>query len=147
MTAYNLLIILIIMIKVVFILLKLTAFYNRVMGNTDTLFGTNILFWADRVEFIYTFLMAILIISLFRNAIKDGQICIYDKETLFLMYVFGFILLFTADWNEFISESTIITNIQNMLGIKPKVEVKKESTQEETQEETQEGDHPPYRSW
>lgn len=141
MTAYNLLIILIIMIKVVFILLKLTAFYNRVMGNTDTLFGTNILFWADRVEFIYTFLMAILIISLFRNAIKDGQICIYDKETLFLMYVFGFILLFTADWNEFISESTIITNIQIMLGIKPKVEVKKQETN------VQENDHPPYRSW
>ena len=147
MTAYNLLIILIIMIKVVFILLKLTAFYNRVMGIKDTLFSTNVLFWADRVEFIYTFLMAILIIALFRNAVKVGVLCIYDKETIFLMYVFGFILLFTADWNEFISESTIITNIQNMLGIKPKVEVKKESTQEETQEETQEGDHPPYRSW
>jgi len=57
------------------------------------------------------------------------------------MYVFGFILLFTADWNEFISESTIITNIQNILGIKPKVEVKKEETHIE------EGDHPPYRSW
>ena len=136
MTAYNLLIILIIMIKVIFILLKGLAFYNRVMGIKDTLFSTNVLFWADRVEFIYTFLMAILIIALFRNAIKDGQICIYDKETLFLMYVFGFILLFTADWNEFISESTIITNVQNILGIKPKVEVKKETQPP-----------PPYRSW
>ena len=141
MTAYNLLIILIIMIKVVFILLKLTAFYNRVMGIKDTLFSTNVLFWADRVEFIYTFLMAILIIALFKNAVKDGQICIYDKETLFLMYVFGFILLFTADWNEFISESTIITNIQIMLGIKVKEEVKKHETTVE------ENDHPPYRSW
>ena len=144
MSAYNLLIILIIMIKVIFILLKGMAFYNRVMGIKDTLFSTNVLFWADRVEFIYTFLMAILIIALFKNAVKVGVLCIYDKETIFLMYVFGFILLFTADWNEFISESTIITNIQNMLGIK----VKKESTQERTNvEETQEGDHPPYRSW
>ena len=141
MSAYNLLIILIIMIKVVFILLKLVAFYNRVMGIKDTLFSTNVLFWADRVEFIYTFLMAILIIALFKNAVKVGVLCIYDKETIFLMYVFGFILLFTADWNEFISESTIITNIQNILGIKPKVEVKKEETHIE------EGDHPPYRSW
>ena len=142
MSAYNLLIILIIMIKVIFVLLKLVAFYNRVMGNKDTLFSTNLLFWADRVEFIYTFLMAILIIALFRNAVKDGVLCIYDKETIFLMYVFGFILLFTADWNEFISESTIITNIQNILGIKPKVEeVKKEETHLE------EGDHLPYRSW
>jgi hypothetical protein len=138
MTAYNLLIILIIIIKVIFILLKLTAFYNRVMGIKDTLFSTNVLFWADRVEFIYTFLMAILIIALFRNAIKDGQICIYDKETLFLMYVFGFILLFTADWNEFISESTIITYVQNILGIKPK-------PKEEVKKETQVP--PPYRSW
>ena len=141
MTAYNLLIILIIIIKVIFILLKGFAFYNKVMGNTDTLFGTNILFWADRVEFIYTFLMAILIIALFKNAVKVGVLCIYDKETIFLMYVFGFILLFTADWNEFISESTIITNIQIMLGIKPKVEVKKQETN------VQENDHPPYRSW
>ena len=142
MSAYNLLIILIIMIKVIFVLLKLTAFYNRVMGIKDTLFSTNVLFWADRVEFIYTFLMAILIIALFKNAVKVGVLCIYDKETIFLMYVFGFILLFTADWNEFISESTIITNIQNILGIKPKVEeVKKEETHIE------EGDHPPYRSW
>lgn len=141
MSAYNLLIILIIMIKVIFILLKLTAFYNRVMGIKDTLFSTNVLFWADRVEFIYTFLMAILIIALFKNAVKVGVLCIYDKETIFLMYVFGFILLFTADWNEFISESTIITNIQIMLGIKPKVEVKKQETN------VQENDHPPYRSW
>jgi hypothetical protein len=133
------------MIKVIFILLKLTAFYNRVMGNKDTLFSTNILFWADRVEFIYTFLMAILIIALFKNAVKVGVLCIYDKETIFLMYVFGFILLFTADWNEFISESTIITNIQNMLGIKLKP---KEVKKVETQVETQEGDYtPPYRSW
>jgi hypothetical protein len=129
------------MIKVIFILLKLTAFYNRVMGIKDTLFSTNVLFWADRVEFIYTFLMAILIIALFKNAVKVGVLCIYDKETIFLMYVFGFILLFTADWNEFISESTIITNIQIMLGIKPKVEVKKQETN------VQENDHPPYRSW
>ena len=141
MSAYNLLIILIIMIKVVFILLKLVAFYNRVMGIKDTLFSTNVLFWADRVEFIYTFLMAILIIALFKNAVKVGVLCIYDKETIFLMYVFGFILLFTADWNEFISESTIITNIQNILGIKPKVEVKKQET------DVEENDHPPYRSW
>ena len=141
MSAYNLLIILIIMIKVVFILLKLVAFYNRVMGIKDTLFSTNVLFWADRVEFIYTFLMAILIIALFKNAVKVGVLCIYDKETIFLMYVFGFILLFTADWNEFISESTIITNIQIMLGIKVKEEVKKHETTVE------ENDHPPYRSW
>ena len=141
MSAYNLLIILIIMIKVVFILLKLTAFYNRVMGIKDTLFSTNVLFWADRVEFIYTFLMAILIIALFKNAVKVGVLCIYDKETIFLMYVFGFILLFTADWNEFISESTIITYVQNILGIKPKPKEVKEEVKKKTQVP------PPYRSW
>ena len=124
MSAYDLLIIFIIIIKVIFILLKLTGIYNKVMGNTDTLFGTNILFWTDRIEFIYKFLMALLIIVLFKNAINEGFLCIYDKETLFLMYVFGFILLFTANWNQFISESTIITNIQKWLNIKKK-EVKK----------------------
>ena len=136
MTAYNFLIVLIILIKVIFILLKLTVIYNKVMGYSDTLFGTNILFWADRVEFIYTFLMSLLIISLFRNAISEGELCIYDKETLFLMYVFGIILLFTADWNQFISESTIITNIQNILGIKKK---------EEKKEHTDENQY--YRAW
>ena len=120
MNGYNLLILVIIMIKIIYILLLLTKIYNKIYNLTDTLFGINVLFWLDRIEFIYTFLMAILIILLFKNAIRVGKICIYDKETITLMYVFGFILLFSANWKQFISDSFIIQNIQNMLGIKLK---------------------------
>ena len=137
MSLYNNLILLIILIKIIYILLVLTKIYNKVTYTTDTLFGTNILFWLIRVEFIYTFLMALLIIALFRNAIKEGMICIYDKETLFLMYVFGIMLLFTAGWNQFISESTIIQYIQNIFGItKKEILIKKDVIEVQ-----------PYKNW
>ena len=81
--------------------------------------------------------MALLIIALFRNAIKEGMICIYDKETLFLMYVFGIMLLFTAGWNQFISESTIIQYIQNIFGItKKEILIKKDVIEVQ-----------PYKNW
>ena len=118
MNAYNLLIIFIILIKIIFILLKLTTVYNKLMNKSDTPFGINILYWTDRIEFIYKISMAFLIIALFKSAITEGMLCIYDKETLFLMYIFGFILLFTADWTHFISESVWITKIQTTFGIK-----------------------------
>ena len=124
MTPYKLLILLIILIKIIYIVLVLIKIYNRVNNLTDTLFGTNILFWSDRIEFIYTFLMSLLIIVLFRNAIRVGKLCIYDKETLFLIYVFGFILLFTADWNQFISDSVLIKYIQNLAGNKEEIKKK-----------------------
>jgi len=137
MSSYNNLILLIILIKIIYILLVLTKFYNKITHTTDTLFGTNILFWLIKVEFIYTILMALLIIALFRNAIKEGMICIYDKETLFLMYVFGFMLLFTTGWNQFISESTIIHYIQNIFGIKKKeIPIKKDIIEVQ-----------PYKNW
>ena len=143
MTAYNLLIILIIMIKVIFVLLKLTAFYNRITGKSETEFGHTILFWADRVEFIFIFLMSILLIALFRNAVKEGVLCIYDKETLILMYIFGFILLLTADWGTFFSESAIINKIQEIFGIK-----KEETKETTTTTTTNEPNHNSlYRSW
>jgi hypothetical protein len=114
MRFYDLLIIIIVIIKIIFLLLKVGNFYNKVMGKA---LNDNFTFWADRVEFIYTFLMAIMLIYLFRG---KSKVCIYDKETIFLLYVFGIILLLTADWSIFIHESVLIENVREILGLEIK---------------------------
>jgi hypothetical protein len=96
------------LIKILFITLKLISVYLRLSGQSLSSFATHINFWDDRVEFVYKAVMSILIIYLFRNFTKPGAICINDKETKMLLFIFGFVLLYTASWNTFVKETPII---------------------------------------
>jgi len=61
------------------------------------------LYWKNRMEFIFTICMAILLIFIFNPRFKNK---IYiTKEMQILFFIFGFILIFTADWNLFIKEA------------------------------------------
>lgn len=53
-----------------------------------------------QLEFIFTILMASLLIILF-NPINRKHI-ILDNEAKTLLYLFGFLLIITADWAQFI---------------------------------------------
>jgi hypothetical protein len=52
-----------------------------------------------QVEFIFTIMMAILIIILF-NPFYKKEIVI-DYKTRILLYLFGFLIIVTADWVKF----------------------------------------------
>jgi hypothetical protein len=52
--------------------------------------------------------MAILIIYLFNPRQKRNDL-LDNKETKLLMYIFGIVLIFTSNWVQFISDSTIIS--------------------------------------
>lgn len=54
----------------------------------------------DQTEFIYTILMACLMIYLFNPNRK--QHLLVDDETRLLLYLFGFLLILTSDWSNFI---------------------------------------------
>lgn len=99
-------IILIIIVKFCFLLLvlHLLVVKRRLKKNPD-----NIKFKASleminrrkyRVEFIFTILMACLLIYLFYPNRKEHLLI--DYETRLLLYLFGFILIITADWGSFI---------------------------------------------
>ena len=72
-----------------------------------------IVFWKERLEFIFIILMAVLLIYLF-NPRNDRSISI-DYETKILLYLFGFILLITADWKDFFHESPTFKMIQKIV--------------------------------
>ncbi len=109
-TAY---IYLIIFIKLCFILLAITHIYLKVKGEENSDVDKNIVYWKERTEFVFVFLMAFLLIYLFNprrpNAVIGG-------ETKILLFLFGFILLITAKWNIFIHEAKWFQNVQKIIG-------------------------------
>ena len=112
MDIYFVYIMAIIFLKIIFVILKTTVVYNKLLKKEETETSKTIVYWAERAEFVYTVLMAGLLIYLFRNGLKGNKICIKDKETLTLMYLFGFILIFTSNWSVFITESKWFNDIE-----------------------------------
>ena len=62
--------------------------------------------YKDKTEFVFTNLMALLFIYIFNPRNQNEKYI--EKETKLLMYIFGFVIIITSDWNQFISESTIL---------------------------------------
>jgi len=110
MDYYNNYIILIIIVKICFIVLAVTHIYFKAKKQENSSLDKNILYWKDRFEFIFTFLMALLLIYLF-NPFQPNN-TIVNKETKILLYLFGFVLLITAKWGLFIEEAKWFTDLQ-----------------------------------
>jgi len=53
----------------------------------------------ERTELVYKFMMSTLLIYLF-NSRFSGYHTHLDKETKFMLSLFGVVLIITADWNE-----------------------------------------------
>ena len=114
MDKYTLYIYLIFAIKIGFILMALSHTYMKVTGKNDSDLDKNFVYWKGRFEFIFVLLMAILLIYLF-NPIKDKSVII-DDETKMLLYLFGFVLLITADWSIFFNEAKWFQYLQGSVG-------------------------------
>jgi L-asparagine transporter-like permease len=101
---------LIILIKVCFILLAISHIYLKAKGKSNSELDKTILYWKDRSEFIFIFLMAILLIILFNP--RNNKSMTITNETKILLYLFGIILLITAKWSDFIKESKWFSKVQ-----------------------------------
>ena len=110
MDYYTIYIYVIFLIKIIFIILATVHLYLKFKNNTDSDLDKQVLFWRERTEFIFTSLMAILLIYLF-NPIKNKMFMI-NNETKLLLYLFGIVLIITADWKSFLKESDIFKKIQ-----------------------------------
>ena len=98
-------------VKLVFFLLTAVHIYLKVKGNDKTKLDNKILFWKDRIEFVFVLLMSILLIYMF---FPRRQIPIpIDYEMRVLFYLFGFVLILTAKWGLFINESPIYKLVEN----------------------------------
>jgi hypothetical protein len=61
-----------------------------------------LVYWKERTEFIFIISMSILLIYHFNPRLTPKPI---NHETSLLFFLFGCILIFTAKWNLFITES------------------------------------------
>lgn len=101
--------------KVIFIILATIHAYLKMTNQGTTDLDIEILFWKERVEFIFVFLMACLLIYLFfPSSKKSVEISGASRE---LLYLFGIVVLVTAKWGEFFKESPGLIRLQNIIGI------------------------------
>ena len=101
------------LIKIGFILMAITHIYLEAKGKSKSELDKKVLYWKERFEFIFIAAMSVLLIYLF-NPRSDKNI-VLDKETKILLYLFGFILLITADWKVFIHESPFYKKLQKIV--------------------------------
>jgi hypothetical protein len=113
MERFNMYILFIIFVKIGFVILAISHLYLKIKHKTDSEIDKKIVFWKDRLEFIFIILMACLLIYIF-NPRNDRSILI-DYETKILFYLFGFILLITAKWSIFFHESPFLKNLQQVV--------------------------------
>jgi hypothetical protein len=121
MNYYTLYIYFIFAVKVGFIVMAITHIYLKFKGNEGSDLDKKIEYWKERFEFVFVFLMALLLIYLF-NTRHDRSIMI-DHETKILLFLFGFVLIITADWGLFFRDSKLLKNvkfIQNIVGTEGK---------------------------
>jgi len=100
----------IILLKVIFVCLAVAHLYNKTKGKANSPQDKKIVFWKDRIEFMFIILMSFLLIYVFNP--RTTKPLILDKETKILFYLFGFVLILTAKWHAFINESTFFKKLQ-----------------------------------
>ena len=101
--------------KIIFIILATTHAYLKVTHQTTSDLDMEVVFWKGRVEFIFVFLMACLLIYLFfPSTSKTVEIGGATRE---LLYLFGIVVLVTAKWGEFFKESPSLIRLQNIIGV------------------------------
>lgn len=110
---------LIVAIKLLFIILGIYNLYlkrsiAKKSKKDDVAKQQKVEFWKDRIEFIFVFLMSILLIYLFNPRFNNARLI--NSETKTLLCLFGFVLLLTAKWSTFFKESRSFKKIQSVLG-------------------------------
>ena len=129
MKYYGLYIYLIIFLKIIFFILSMMHIYFKIKDNKKNTANSNannannannqktlerVEYLRSRCEFIVTFLMALLLIYIFNPLYP--KIYLIDKETKYLFFVFGTILLLTANWSEFFDTGNFFKLFQEFLG-------------------------------
>jgi hypothetical protein len=113
MNKYNMYITFIIGLKVIFIFLASGHLYLQIQGKKDTQLDKNIVYWEKKVEFVFITFIACLLIYLFSP--NTNRNILIDHETKLLLFLFGFMLLITANWEEFFKESAIFKEFQSVV--------------------------------
>jgi hypothetical protein len=90
MKNYDIYIIVVIIVKIVFIILAISRLYIKHKKPADPALLTKVESWKSIVEFIFVVMMSFLLIYLFNP--RNDRVYMIDNETKILLYVYGFII-------------------------------------------------------
>jgi beta-lactamase regulating signal transducer with metallopeptidase domain len=134
MNFYNYYIGLIIILKTIFFILSLIEIYfrfknkqnisnnssNNSSNNNNKTDNTNnqkiekyVTYLRSRCEFVVTILMSLLMVYIF-NPLRP-RLNMIGRETKLLFFIFGIILLLTANWSDFIGPNKNLEMIKDVL--------------------------------
>lgn len=114
MSYFSTYIIVVFVVKISFILLAISTKIVELGKSHDKELIYKLSFWKERTEFLFKALMSAMLIYIFNP--RANNLYLIDGETKLLLYLFGFVLILTANWDTFFKDSVIIKNIQNLIG-------------------------------
>jgi hypothetical protein len=110
MDKFSIYVTLIFIVKIAFIILAISEQVIKHKKPNDKKLIENLVFWKERIEFTFKALMSLLLIYLFNP--RADNIKLLNYETKLLLYLFGFVLIITANWKTFFKESVLFKEIQ-----------------------------------
>ena len=103
----------IVIVKIIFIISAMGhLILSHSYSDTAKKIDPKLVYWRERTEFIFVISMSILLIYHFNPRLPKK---IIDPETSFLFFLFGFVLIFTADWGLFFHEAPWYKQIVNII--------------------------------
>jgi hypothetical protein len=99
--------------KIIFAILAVLHLYFKAKGKSGSKTDKKIVYWKERVEFVFIFLMSLMLIYLFYP--RSTKPIIIDFETKLLLFVFGIITLIGAKWDIFLKESPVFKKVQEVV--------------------------------
>ena len=101
-------------VKISFAILAVIHYYLIHNSEDDTEFAREIIYWKERVGFIFSISMAILTIMLFIPF--NSKPIVIGNEARFLFLVFGIITLINSNWGLFFQQAKWFDEVQYILG-------------------------------
>jgi hypothetical protein len=108
MKVYNSCIYFIFFVKIIYLLTNLAVKYFKHIEQNDKQkkyagLISSLEYWSERTEFVFIISMSVLLMFLFNP--WHVRVPSIDKETRTLLFLYGFIIIFTADWGLFFKQS------------------------------------------
>jgi hypothetical protein len=113
MKYFDIFIIVIFIVKIVFIILAISDKIIKRKKPLNKKLSEKLEFWKDRVEFIFIALMSVVLIYIFNP--RSNRLSMITGETKLLLFLFGIVLLITAKWDLFFKESKTLKSIKNII--------------------------------
>lgn len=104
-----------ILLRILYIYLKNKWFIEEKEMEIHLKRRENLLYWKNKLQFLFIVSTCVLIVYIFNPFIHKKTISIKDDKIKALFFVLAVNLLFSANWDNFISDLRVISwsNIQN----------------------------------